>query len=382
MTDRLEQLRNRRSVKWRRFPQDVIPMHVAEMDFPISAAIKSSLISMIENDDLGYAFPLPELGNCYSGFSERHWGFRPNADMVSPVTDVGVAGVELLRALLPSGGKVLVNSPIYASFRKWILESKNQIIDAPLRLENKSWVLDLGAIEDRFKDGVDVYLLCSPHNPVGAVHSREDLKLISELAERYGVVVLADEIHAPLTHSSASFSPFFSVSDEARKVGITITSSSKSFNTAGVKGGLIAFESEELKEDVMKTLPMAVPYRTSILGIASMIASFSDSDQWLAKTVSKIESNFQLLNSLLAEKDWAETYQQDSTYLAWINMQGMGIDNPAKHILENAKVSLVAGSDHSIDDQGYLRFARMNLGCYPEMIESAVERISALAQSR
>jgi len=214
---RLDQLRQRKSVKWRRFAEDVIPMHVAEMDFPLSPAIKNSLTEMIENDDLGYAFPLNELGQSFSSFSERHWGFAPKPEMVFPVTDVGVAGVELLRALVPGGGKVLVNSPIYASFRKWISESKSQIIDAPLRLVENSWVLDLDQIEQRFKEGVDVYLLCSPHNPVGAVHSKEDLASIADLAERYSVTVLADEIHAPLTHSSATFVPFASVSEQARE---------------------------------------------------------------------------------------------------------------------------------------------------------------------
>lgn len=382
MNDRLDQLRKRQSVKWRKFPDDVIPMHVAEMDFSISPAIKSSLISMIENDDLGYAFPLPELGESFSAFSNRHWGFKPNPEMVFPVTDVGVAGVELLRALIPDGGKVLVNSPIYASFRKWISESKNQIVDAPLRLAGNSWVLDLDSIEQRFKEGIDVYLLCSPHNPVGAVHSEDDLKSIASLAEKYGVIVLADEIHAPLTHSSANFVPFASISDQAKAVGITITSSSKSFNTAGVKGGLISFESATLKDKVMEKLPMAVPYRTSILGIAAMIASFNDSDGWLAETVATIEGNFTLLNSLLADKPWAKTFDEQATYLAWIDLDGLGIDNPAKQILEQARVSLVPGSDHSIDDGSYLRFVRMNLGTYPEIIELAVGRISDLAQTR
>jgi len=379
---RLEQLRQRKSVKWRRFSEDVIPMHVAEMDFPLSPAIKNSLISMIDNDDLGYAYPLQELGESFSGFSQRHWGFSPNPEMVFPVTDVGVAGVELLRSLVPGGGKVLVNSPIYASFRKWIAESKSQIIDAPLRLAEKSWVLDLDQIEQRFKEGVDVYLLCSPHNPVGAVHSKDDLVSIAELAERYSVTVLADEIHAPLTHSSSRFVPFASVSEQAKEVGITITSSSKSFNTAGVKGGLISFESETLKNRAMEKLPMAVPYRTSILGIASMIASYTESDKWLSETVATIESNFKLLNALLEDKPWAETYNQSATYLAWLNLEGMGVDNPASLILDKGRVSLVAGSDHSIDDRGYLRFARMNIGTYPEIIQQAVERISVLAQTR
>jgi len=382
MTDQLQILRSRKSVKWQKFPNDVIPMHVAEMDFPISDAIKSAIISMTEKDDLGYAFSLPELGIAFSDFSSRHWGFRVNPELVLPATDVGVAGVELLRSLIPNGGRVLVNSPIYASFRKWIFEAKSEIIDAPLSLEGRAWKLDLDAIETAFKSGIDVYLLCSPHNPVGAVHSKADLEKIAELASEHGVTVIADEIHAPLTHSSETFVPFASVSEAARDVGITITSSSKSFNTAGVKGGLISFESEKLKQSATEKLPMAVPYRTSILGIAAMIASFTDSDKWLSKTVTQIEKNFELLNHLLSNSGWAKTFDEKATYLAWLDVGGLGLDQPAKEILEKARVAVVPGSDHSIDDQGYKQYVRMNLGTYPEIIEQAVESISSFAKTR
>ncbi len=113
-----------------------------------------------------------------------------------------------------------------------------------------------------------------------------------------------------------------------------------------------------------------------------MIASYTESDQWLGETVARIESNFKLLNTLLEDKPWVETFSQNATYLAWLNLEGLGIDNPASKILDKGRVSLVAGSDHSIDDKGYLRFARMNIGTYPEIIEQAIERINALAQTR
>ena len=382
MTDQLQLLRKRKSVKWQRFPDDVIPMHVAEMDFPISDAIKSAIISMTEKDDLGYAFPLPELGTAFSDFSARHWGFKVNPELVLPATDVGVAGVELLRSLIPNGGRVLVNSPIYSSFRKWISEAKSEIVDAPLSLDGRTWKLDLEAIEKAFKSGIDVYLLCSPHNPVGAVHSKNDLQAIADLALKHKVTVIADEIHAPLTHSNQSFVPFASVSDAAKEVGITITSSSKSFNTAGVKGGLMSFENDGLKQKATEKLPMAVPYRTSILGIAAMIASFTDSDKWLSKTVTQIEKNFELLNSLLLDSAWAQTFEERATYLAWLDVSGLGFDEPAKQILEQARVSVVPGSDHSIDDQDYKQYVRMNIGTYPEIIEQAVESISSIAKTR
>lgn len=377
MNELIQSLQKRTSAKWRAFDPDVLPMHVAEMDFEVSEPIKKSIIDLVSISDLGYPYPPKNLGSSFSEFSLRHWGYAPNPDWIVPATDVGVASVELLRVLIAPGDKVLVNTPVYSSFMKWIKEVRGSAVDAPLRFENQRWSLDLAAIEEGFKAGAKVYLLCSPHNPVGAVHSKSDLIAIADLAHQYGVTVIADEIHAPLTHSSATFTPYLSVSDAATETGINVTSSSKSFNTAGLKGALIAVASENQRK-VFEKLPPAVPWRSSILGLASMVAAFSESDAWLGETVLKIENSFEFLEQNLDLLPGVTMAQADSTYLAWLDVSALGLTDPQAEILERARVSVVAGKDHAIDT-GYENYIRLNIGTYPELILEGLNRIAKLA---
>lgn len=378
MMQKLEQLRARTSAKWKAFDPDVLPMHVAEMDFEISDAIKKSVTDLVSNSDLGYAIAPKSLGPAFSDFSSRHWGYAPNPGWMIPATDVGVASVELLRVLIAPGEKVLVNTPVYASFMKWIKEVGGVAVDAPLSTNNLSWQLDLNAIEDAFKSGVKVYLLCSPHNPVGAVHSKQDLIAIAEMASKYGVTVIADEIHAPLTFKKSTFTPYLSVSENARETGINVTSSSKSFNTAGLKGAIISVASLEQKK-IFARLPAAVPWRASIVGLASMVAAFTDSDQWISDTVDQIESNFELLEQSLGVLPGVTMAKAESTYLAWLDVGSLGLANPQQEILKTARVSVVAGVDHSIAG-GYENFIRVNLGTYPEVLLEGISRIAKLVK--
>ena len=159
----------RSSSKWLRFPPDVLPMHVAEMDFEVAEPIRKTLARMVETSDLGYLGPLPALAGAFGSFASSRWGWQADGKQIKLATDVGVAAVEILRAVTVPGDKVLINSPVYSASFKWIEEVGAHPIDAPLVLDSGTWRLDLGAIETAFKEGTKVYLLCSPQNPVGRV---------------------------------------------------------------------------------------------------------------------------------------------------------------------------------------------------------------------
>ncbi|MFM6940099.1 MAG: aminotransferase class I/II-fold pyridoxal phosphate-dependent enzyme [Rhodoluna sp.] len=188
----LEELRERHSSKWRRFNRDVLPMHVAEMDYEIAPSIKSLIIEMTTRSDLGYLGPIPELGEAFAGFAKRHWNWAVEPSEVRLATDVGVGSVEIMRAVGKPGDKVVVNSPVYHSFYTWIEEVGMTVVDAPLIREKVGgpteenpdtfekpvtlWRLDLAAIEKAFKDGAKIFLMCNPQNPVGRMHTRDELR--------------------------------------------------------------------------------------------------------------------------------------------------------------------------------------------------------------
>ena len=150
-------------------------MHVAEMDFDVAKPIRDRLSQMVANSDLGYQGPFPEIGPAFEGFALNRWGWKIEPGGIKLASDVAAAAVEILKVVTTPGEKVLINSPVYAAFFGWLKEAQCEPVDAPLQLDGDTWKLDLAAIREQFENGVKVYLLCSPQNPVGRIHSAQEL---------------------------------------------------------------------------------------------------------------------------------------------------------------------------------------------------------------
>src|SRR5699024_4327978 len=209
------------------------------MDFELAEPIADTLSEALRASDTGYSAPTSRLPQALAGFASRRWGWDLDPRRVRIAPDVGVAVVETLRRLLSPGDRVVVNPPVYPPFFDWIAEAGGSVVEAPLVHERGGWRLDPSRLEAAFSAYARAYLLCSPHNPLGLVHPPEMLQEVARLAAAHGVMVLADEIHAPLTHPDAAFTPFLSVSDQARRWGICYLSASKGWNLAGLKCGSV-----------------------------------------------------------------------------------------------------------------------------------------------
>lgn len=369
----LSELRKRKSVKWRFYEKDVLPLPVAEMDFPIAEPIKSALQDMIDRSDAGYLGPFPELFEAFQNFSNELWGWNPDVSQMRTATDVGVGVVEVMRTLIQPGDKVLLNSPIYDNMCRWITEVKAELIDVPLKRNQLEYSLDLEAIESAYQAGVKVHLLCSPHNPVGTVFDRESLSKLADLAKHYQVIVISDEIHAPLTFVERKFVPFLSVSDAAREIGITVTSASKTFNLAGLKCALIITENVALKEKI-NAMPISVGYRASLFGAVAATSAMSECSEWLAGVLLTLDENRKLIKKIIDTKIPSIGYRiPDFGYLAWLDLTALGLgDDPAKVLLERGKLAVNGGHMYGPEHSSFIRF---NFGTSPEIITEAFERI-------
>ena len=370
----LQELRKRKSVKWRRYPSDILPLPIAEMDFPIAEPIKDALRDMIDRSDTGYLGAFPELFDAFAQFSEARWSWKADVEHMRIATDVGAGAVEVMRTLITPGDKVMLNSPVYDNIWNWINEAKATLVDAPLIKNGLEYSMDLDAIEAGYKSGVKVHIFCNPHNPVGIIHTRESLMAIAELASKYGVIVITDEIFAAMTFPEEKFVPFLSVSEAARSVGITVTSASKAFNLAGLKCALIMTGSEELKARI-NTMPLAVTARASLFGAAASTAAFNEGRSWLDGLLVTLDENRKLLRNLIDTTLPSVGYRVPNFgYLAWLDFTALGLgDDPCEIILERGKVALNKGSLYG---PAHNTFGRFNFGTSPEIITEAIDRIA------
>lgn len=376
----IDQLRQRTSTKWRRYPDDVIPMFVAETDFVPAPAITAALARAVELGDTGYTPPDPGLADAYAGFAQRRFGWTVDPARIRTTCDVMMGVVEILRHVTAPGDRVVVTPPVYPPFFECIPEAGAVVERVPLLDTGSSWELDLRGIEAAFHGGARAILLCNPHNPTGTVHSRETLAELAAIADRHGAVVISDEIHAPLTNTGTTFTPFLDASSTAARVGYAVASASKAFNLAGLKCALMV-TADDATTAVVRALPDEVEWRTGLFGALAAVAAFSpESDAWLDAQLVALDDNRRLLAELLAEHVPGARYRiPDAGFLAWVDLSDLGWgDNPAVKVLRDAKVALHLGPLFGAEGRGHVR---INFGCSPELLREAIARMGSLVTS-
>ncbi len=376
--DPLETLRRRSSEKWGTFPADVLPMFVAEMDFPLAPEIRAALWEAVEAGDTGYVNPHDtSAAAAFAGFARDAWGWSPQVHRMGVTTDVGVVIVESLRRLIPPGAGVIITPPVYPPFFDFVPEAGGTVVEVPLLDDGTAYALDLDGIDRALRAGARGVLLCNPHNPVGLVHSREQLAELSAVVARHGGFVVSDEIHAPLAHSGQVFTPYLTVSDEAAEHGIAAESGSKAFNLAGLKTAFFVAASDRMTK-LITSLPEEVTFRTGLFGLIATRTGFTGSREWLRATVAAIEHNIAVLEQqLTASLPAVRLRRPGASYLAWLDMSALGWgDDPAQFALDRARVALSHGPAFGRQGTGY---ARMNLACAPGTIIEAVSRLTRAA---
>jgi cystathionine beta-lyase len=369
-------LRRRQSAKWALYPSDVLPAWVAEMDYPLAEPIERALRDAIARGDAGYASGAG-LGEAFARWAARRWSWDVDPADVHLVADVVTGIAELLRVATAPGDAVVIEPPVYAPFASTVRFLGRRVAEAPLVRSDRGWAPDLAAIERAYAGGARVHLLCSPQNPTGIVYEREALEAIGALAERHDVLVLADEIHAPLTLPDATHVPFPTVSAAARGRAIVLTSTSKAWNVAGLKAALMVASADGPRA-VLSRLAPETPYHAGHLGVIAGIAALREGDAWLAQVLAILDRNRRLLADRLRSELPAVRYvMPQASYLAWLDCSALGLgDDPAAAFLAHGRVALSSGPTFGAQGRG---FARLNLGTTRRLLEDAVARMKRAA---
>ncbi|MFF7284480.1 MalY/PatB family protein [Streptomyces griseorubiginosus] len=370
----LERLRRRTSMKWRTYPEDVLPLWVAEMDVPLAEPVVRAVREAMELGDTGYP-----AGTAYAealaAFAAERWAWEgPAVERTAIVPDVMMGIVEMLKLVSGPGDPVVVNSPVYPPFFPFVENMGRKVVEAPLGADGR---LDLGVLEDTFGrlsagGGRPAYLLCSPQNPTGAVHTADELAAVAALARTYGIRVVVDEIHAPLTAPGANFVPYLSV--PGAENGLSLLSASKAWNLAGLKAA-VAVAGPEAADDLAR-LPEEVGHGPSHVGVLAHTAALREGGAWLDALLRGLDDNRRLLSGLLAEHLPAVRYTPgQATYLAWLDCRALGLGgDPAEVFLERGRVALNSGIPFGTGGEG---FVRLNLATSPDLITEAVRRMAS-----
>ena len=374
----LAELHTHRSEKWRGFPNDVLPLPVAEMDFPVAEPIKAILAEMVAHSDLGYLGPIPELGLGFKKFAAERWGWDVDEKQVRLATDVGVAVVEILRVFTQPGDSILISSPVYHNFYTWINETRLTLVDAPFERTGDEatnpWVINWDSIEKAYASGIKVHLLCSPHNPLGFIYTKQDLLKLVGLAKKHNVLIISDEIHAPLTFPGETFVPILSLGSDAESVSVSVTAASKGWNIAGLKCAIIISQNAEMNSKLANLAP-AMHYRASLLGGFATAVAFADSCVWLDTVIAQLDHNRHLIKKLLAEKLPTVRYHiPQNSYLAWLDLESLNLGaDPSVTLIEKGRVAFNPG--HTFGKQCD-QYVRLNFATSPEIIIEAIDRIA------
>jgi cysteine-S-conjugate beta-lyase len=374
----LAALRRRTSTKWRTYPDDVLPSFVAEMDFDLARPVIEAVATAMAAGDAGYGH-IGRLGEAFAGFAASRLGWNPDPARIFAIPDVMTGISEMITALTPPGAGVVISPPVYTPFFFRTRFTGRRVVEAPLhRRDDGGYELDAEALDRALsQDGVSAYVLCSPHNPVGRVWTAQELTTVADICHAHGVLVLADEIHAPLVLPGAAQVPFLSLDHPATARAIAFTSASKGWNIPGLKCGLAVAGSPELAAVLAERWEVLLP---GLLGVHASVAAFEQATGWLDAVLAQLDRNRGLLAKLLAEHLPQIRYRPpEASFLAWLDCRELGGalgdgDDPAAGFLERGRVALASGPDFGAPGRG---FARLNIGTTEPLLAEAVRRMTA-----
>ena len=385
MTSDFSEMVARRSngtIKWQMYDPDVLPMWVADMDFPSPPAIVEALHQNVATGDFGYAKPSNELTSVICARLERlyNWIVTPEQIIFIPSLVTGIHAA--CRAIGKPGDGVLMQTPVYPPFVGAPPYQDKTAQFAQLAVTHTGnmlrYEIDFDAFEAAITENTSLFLLCNPHNPTGVAYSRADQVRMAEICARHNIVICSDEIHCDLLLGGTKHLPMASISPEIADQTITMMAPSKTFNVPGLKASFVVITNEEMRKTFVERTMGIVPWVNN-LGLVAMLAAYRDCNDWLEELKAYLTINRDTYVAYVTEKlPMLRTTQPESTYLGWLDFHEAGIPgNPYQFLLEKARVALVDGKSFG---PGGENFARINFACPRPLLLEGLDRIRGVLE--
>jgi cystathionine beta-lyase len=361
------------SAKWHRYPPDVLPLWVADMDFVSPEPVIEALRQRVEHGVFGYPQELPELREVIvARLAERYnWRIQPDDIVFMPGV---IRGFNLAsHTVAKRGCGVLYQTPAYppilaaprnAGMRRQEMELTRGV--------DGTYYIDWDAFEAAITEKTRLFILCNPHNPVGRVFRQDELARMADICLRYDVVICSDEIHCDLVFPGHEHAPIASLSREVARNTITLMAPSKTFNVAGLDCSFAVVQNEGLRKRYQKAHHGLVS-GVNVMGWIAALAAYRHGQEWLTQVLAYLEANRDYVCEFI-QKEMPEIglARPEGTYLAWLDCRGVELDSPYKFFLEQARVAL---GDGDIFGRGGKGFVRLNFGCPRATLTEALERM-------
>lgn len=359
-------------LRWNSFGDDVLPAGVAEMDFGLAPAVTKALRTAVDEGNTGYPYPTLErrVAEAAAAFwRDRYdWVVRPDTVFSAPDVIEGIRRAIL--HLTPHESPVIIHSPVYFPFYGMVRRAGRDLIEVPsIRHDDGTYSLDLDAIDRAFAGGARSIVLCNPWNPTGKVFTETELSDVLAVANEHRARVIADEIHGAITYDGIKHIPAARLDPDRV---ITVTSASKAWNLPGLKAAQVVLGNPDDAE-TWKTAQPPEAVGVGTFGLIAAAAAYEDGVGWLDETVTRLQSNRDLLVELAAVQiPLASFAPPRGTYLAWIDMGPYQLGDPKAFLLEDARVAVYAGGPFG---GGADQFIRFNFAISPDLVGEMMERI-------
>ena len=359
---------------------DVIPLWIADMDFRTAQPIIDALTRRAQEGLWGYT-------NRHDGYfaAIRAWQKRRNGwDFDQSLMSWSLGVVQSIYAMVqicaPAGGNVLIQTPVYSEFYDMVELGGRNVIENQFVEKDGKWVMDWADFEAKLQVA-DLFLLCNPHNPLGLVWEKEDLKRMVDLCIRYHVPVFSDEIHSDLIFHGKKHTPTATVSEEAANYVVTGISGTKTFNLAGLQASTVVFPNAYMKKKFDQFWFNMDIHRNNAFSLIAMEAAFTEGEEWLDQLLPYISANFDYVVEYLEKNiPQIKTYAPDATYLMWLDCRALGLDDESlnRFFIDQAKLGLNAGNSFGRQLSGYMR---LNVACPRSVLEQAMAQLKAAVEA-
>lgn len=355
--------RNDDSIKWK-VAENELPMWVADMDFRTAPEILEALRNRLELGIFGYTDIPDSWYKAYIDWCERRHGLKMEQKNLFFSTGVVYSISAILKHLATAREKVVVQSPVYNNFYNCIEDAGLRVAENRLLYKNGTYSIDFSDLEEKFSDPqTSLMILCNPHNPIGKIWSAEDLARIGELAKKYSVTVIADEIHCDITRPGTHYTPFAAVSEACREVSITCIAPTKAFNLAGLHTSAVYVSNPILQNSVRRALHANKLTAPNSFATVAAIAAFEQGENWLENLREYLFENRRLVEDFLAnELPEISAVKGDATYLVWLDISSLQETgrNFAAYLRRKTGLFLIGGDVYGTGGEHFLR---MNIAC-------------------